>query len=124
MAKVTSEHGDSSPGDPRYCPFTLIGTAYTPVRAVMNSVLPSLPPNVMLAGFSGTAMVSIFCPVASNTTTPPPPVRLRDPGRRIPHEEMLRLWEDMPPDVLILDHSTRWPLRYIPASVHARPPAA
>ena len=29
------------------------------------------------------------------------------------HEEMLRLWEDMPPDVLILDHSYRWPLRYV-----------
>ena len=29
------------------------------------------------------------------------------------HDEMLRLWEDMPPDVLILDHSYRWPLRYI-----------
>jgi len=28
------------------------------------------------------------------------------------HDEMLRLWEDMPPDVLILDHSYRWPLRY------------
>jgi hypothetical protein len=26
---------------------------------------------------------------------------------------MLKLWEDMPPDVLILDHSTSWPLRYI-----------
>ena len=28
------------------------------------------------------------------------------------HDEMLRLWEDMPPDALILDHSYRWPLRY------------
>jgi hypothetical protein len=26
---------------------------------------------------------------------------------------MLRLWEDMPPDVLILDQSYHWPLRYI-----------
>ena len=48
-----------------------------------------------------------------NARTPPPPVRLDDPGRRRLHDEMLRLWEDMPPDVLILDHSTRWPLRYI-----------
>jgi hypothetical protein len=48
-----------------------------------------------------------------NARTPPPPVRLDDPGRRMLHDEMLRLWEDMPPDVLILDHSTRWPLRYI-----------
>lgn len=42
-----------------------------------------------------------------------PPVKLDDPGRRMLHEEMLRLWEDMPPDVLILDHSTRWPLHYL-----------
>ena len=43
----------------------------------------------------------------------PPPVTLSDPGRRMLHDEMLRLWEDMPPDVLILDHSYRWPLRYV-----------
>ena len=42
----------------------------------------------------------------------PPPVTLADPGRRMLHEEMLRLWEVMPPDALILDHSYRWPLRY------------
>jgi hypothetical protein len=48
-----------------------------------------------------------------NARTAPPPVRLQDPGRRLLHDQMLRLWEDMPPDVLILDHSTRWPLRYI-----------
>lgn len=48
-----------------------------------------------------------------NAHTPPPPVRLDDPGRRMLHDEMLRLWEDMPPDVLILDHSYRWPLHYL-----------
>ena len=48
-----------------------------------------------------------------NAKAPPPPVKLEDPGRRMLHDEMLRLWEDMPPDVLILDHSTRWPLRYL-----------
>jgi hypothetical protein len=48
-----------------------------------------------------------------NAEVPPPPVKLQDPGRRMLHDEMLRLWEDMPPDVLILDHSTRWPLRYV-----------
>ena len=42
-----------------------------------------------------------------------PPVKLDDPGRRMLHDEMLRLWEDLPPDVLILDHSYRWPLRYL-----------
>jgi hypothetical protein len=48
-----------------------------------------------------------------NAGVPPPPVTLREPGWRMLHDEMLRLWEDMPPDVLILDHSTRWPLRYV-----------
>jgi hypothetical protein len=48
-----------------------------------------------------------------NATIPPPPVKLKEPGRQMLHDEMLRLWEDMPPDALILDHSTRWPLRYI-----------
>ena len=43
----------------------------------------------------------------------PPPVKLDNPGRQLLHDQMLRLWEDMPPDVLILDHSFRWPLRYI-----------
>lgn len=47
-----------------------------------------------------------------NLGKPSPPVRLDDPGRRMLHEQMLRLWEDKPPDVLILDHSYRWPLRY------------
>ena len=47
-----------------------------------------------------------------NARIPPPPVKLQDPGRRMLHDEMLRLWEDMPPDALFLDHSTRWPLRY------------
>jgi hypothetical protein len=44
--------------------------------------------------------------------TPPPPVKLDDPGGRMLHDEMMRLWEDMPPDVLILDHTYRWPLQY------------
>ena len=48
-----------------------------------------------------------------NADVAPPPVTLDDPGRQVLHDEMLRLWEDMPPDVLILDHSTRWPLRYL-----------
>lgn len=43
----------------------------------------------------------------------PPPIKLDNPGRMMLHDQMLRLWEDMPPDVLILDRSHRWPLRYI-----------
>jgi hypothetical protein len=48
-----------------------------------------------------------------NANIAPPPVTLDEPGRQMLHDEMLRLWEDMPPDVLILDHSTRWPLHHI-----------
>jgi len=42
-----------------------------------------------------------------------PPVKLDSPGRHMLHDEMLRLWEDMPPDAIILDRTTSWPLRYI-----------
>ena len=43
----------------------------------------------------------------------PEKVTLRDSGRKKLHSDMLRLWEDMPPDALILDQSTSWPLRHI-----------
>ncbi|PHR21842.1 MAG: hypothetical protein COA41_01675 [Sphingopyxis sp.] len=42
-----------------------------------------------------------------------PPLKLDNPGRKMLHDQMLRLWEDFPPDVLILDGTHRWPLRYI-----------
>ena len=42
-----------------------------------------------------------------------PAVELDQEGRAMLHDTMLRLWEDSPPDVLILDQSTSWPLRYI-----------
>lgn len=48
-----------------------------------------------------------------NAGLPLPAVKLENPGRQMLHDEMLRLWEDMPPDVLILDHSRSWPLRHI-----------
>lgn len=49
-----------------------------------------------------------------------PPVRLDDPGRRLLHDQMLRLWEHEPPDALIFDYSTRWPLHHIDVDwVHA-----
>ncbi|MBV7264809.1 hypothetical protein [Erythrobacter ani] len=43
----------------------------------------------------------------------PPPLTLEEPGRRMLHDEFLRLWEDMPPDALILDQTTSWPLRNV-----------
>ena len=48
-----------------------------------------------------------------NADIPPPPIKLEDPGRQMLHDDMLRLWEDMPPDALIIDKSTNWPLRHI-----------
>ena len=42
-----------------------------------------------------------------------PPVKLEDPGIRMLHDEMLLLWEERPPEALILDESTSWPLRHI-----------
>ena len=43
----------------------------------------------------------------------PPPIPLTDPGRRLIHDQMISLWQDYPPDVLILDYSYSWPLRHI-----------
>lgn len=42
-----------------------------------------------------------------------PPVSLTDPGRRMLHDRMLGLWEDLPPDVLIMDRTSSWPLRHV-----------
>ncbi|MEP3226019.1 MAG: hypothetical protein ABJO01_08590 [Parasphingorhabdus sp.] len=46
-------------------------------------------------------------------TGTPPPIVLDSSGSKMLHDQMLRLWEDMPPDVLILDHSDSWPLDHI-----------
>ena len=42
-----------------------------------------------------------------------PAVSLDDPGVAMLHNEMLRLWEDKPPELLILDESTSWPLQFV-----------
>ncbi|MEM6857634.1 MAG: hypothetical protein AAF559_07165 [Pseudomonadota bacterium] len=42
-----------------------------------------------------------------------PAITLTDPGQKALHDAMLRLWEDSPPDALILDQSTSWPLQHI-----------
>ena len=42
-----------------------------------------------------------------------PPVKLEEPGRKMLHAQMMRLWEDIPPDILIIDRTSRWPLRHI-----------
>ena len=42
-----------------------------------------------------------------------PPVTLANPGRKMLHGQMLQLWEESPPDVLIFDRRARWPLRHI-----------
>ncbi len=48
-----------------------------------------------------------------NEGKPPPPVKFDDPGRRLLHDQMLKLWEALPPDVLILDRTRSWPLLYV-----------
>jgi hypothetical protein len=42
-----------------------------------------------------------------------PAAKLEQPGRKMLHDQMMQLWEDTPPDVLIIDRTMRWPLRYI-----------
>jgi hypothetical protein len=48
-----------------------------------------------------------------NRRAPTPPLTLSSPGSRLLHSQMLRLWQDYPPDILILDYSYSWPLVYI-----------
>ena len=48
-----------------------------------------------------------------NAGKPPPPLKLDDPGRRMLHDQWVRLWTDRPPDVIILDRTFSWPLRYV-----------
>lgn len=42
-----------------------------------------------------------------------PPVKLEEPGRKMLHSQMLQLWDDIPPDIIIVDRTSRWPLRHI-----------
>ena len=42
-----------------------------------------------------------------------PAVSFDDPGVAMLHTEMLRLWEEKPPELLILDESTSWPLQFV-----------
>lgn len=48
-----------------------------------------------------------------NAGQAPPSVTLEEPGLKLVHDAMLRLWEDSPPDALILDNSRSWPLRFV-----------
>ncbi|MEM9280031.1 MAG: hypothetical protein AAGA76_15805 [Pseudomonadota bacterium] len=42
-----------------------------------------------------------------------PPVVFSEPGRKLLHNQMLSLWEDFPPDVLIMDNSSSWPFAHL-----------
>ncbi len=43
----------------------------------------------------------------------PPAVALDAPGARLLHGQLMSLWRDEPPDVLILDTSYQWPLHFL-----------
>lgn len=49
----------------------------------------------------------------SNRGVAAPPLEMSDPGRLKLHDQMLRLWEDNPPDAIIIDEGRSWPLRNI-----------
>lgn len=51
--------------------------------------------------------------VPENAGTKASAISLEDPGIAMLHDEMLRLWEDRPPEMLILDESTSWPLQHV-----------
>ncbi|MGJ8624527.1 MAG: hypothetical protein ACSHW1_17420 [Yoonia sp.] len=43
----------------------------------------------------------------------PPPIVFDDSNQNFLHGQLLTLWESEPPDILILDTSFQWPLRYV-----------
>jgi hypothetical protein len=53
-----------------------------------------------------------------NTDVPPPPLRLDAGGENPLHDQHLGLWVDFPPDVLIIDNTTKWPLRHLKFDWH------
>ena len=42
-----------------------------------------------------------------------PPIERFVDGREILHDKTMSLWEDFPPDVIIMDHSNSWPLKHL-----------
>jgi hypothetical protein len=42
-----------------------------------------------------------------------PPIERFIDGREILHDKTMSLWEDFPPDVIIMDHSNSWPLKHL-----------
>ncbi len=48
---------------------------------------------------------------AENKGNTAPPITDFSKGRGLLHDQLLRLWEDLPPDMLILDNTFKWPLK-------------
>ena len=61
--------------------------------------------------YVSAALKPLDVPEARGTTAPP--VTLTNPGHQLLHGRLIALWQDMPPDALILDTSFQWPLRYL-----------
>jgi hypothetical protein len=92
-------------------------------RVALMAAYPS-PFNEVIAKFGGirwTALMN-FAYVAAelkehdiqeNNDSPAPPILEFSDGRNILHDKTLRLWEDFLPDVIIMDHSTSWPLQHL-----------
>ncbi len=43
----------------------------------------------------------------------PPPLTLGTDSSLFLHDQLLRMWEDYPPDAIIIDNTTKWPLKYL-----------
>lgn len=92
-------------------------------RIALLAAYPS-PFNEVIAKFGGirwTALMN-FAYVAAElkehdiqekNTSPAPPIEKFSDGRNILHDKTLRLWENFLPHVIIMDHSTSWPLQYL-----------
>lgn len=92
-------------------------------RVALLAAYPS-PFNEVIAKQGGTRWTTLmnFAYVAAelkeadipdkNASFASPILKFSD-GREVLHHKTLSLWEDFPPDVIIMDHSTSWPLEHL-----------
>ena len=51
--------------------------------------------------------------VLENAGTPNPPIHFDEPEQKKIQQHLMQLMVDSPPDIIIMDHSTNWPLNYL-----------
>ena len=103
--------------------FSNSGYSLTGRRVGMLNMHPS-PYNQVLTSFNATRwnpMMNLAYPAAelkvydkpANANAFAPPLTFDNRGRRMLHDQMISLWQDQPPEFLLFDHTSRFPLKYM-----------